>query len=140
MRRLKKLVSSKSRGFTLIELLVVITIIAILAIAIFVAMGRARKAARDSQRRSFCHDVVTAQELYYQANDAYATSIDDLRADNYIKQDRVVCPETPKMDCSVSDWGSGGHWSSDGSIWWIKTKLESSDKTFTCNQNGCKEE
>src|SRR5882672_10195844 len=58
--------STVLRGFTLIELLVVITIIAALAITVFVALNPAGRlsAARDARRSSDVDTVLTAIHSY----------------------------------------------------------------------------
>lgn len=63
---------SKQKGFTLIELLVVIAIIAILAAVVLVALGNARRDANDSSRKADMNSIMTATELYKNANNGNA--------------------------------------------------------------------
>jgi prepilin-type N-terminal cleavage/methylation domain-containing protein len=62
------------KAFTLIELLVVIAIIGILSSIVLVSMGNVRGNARDVNRKSDMRQIISAQELYYNDNSAYATS------------------------------------------------------------------
>jgi len=58
----------KERGFTLIELLVVITIIGILASVVLASLSSARASARDAVRMSEMRQVMTALEMFRNAN------------------------------------------------------------------------
>lgn len=64
----------KEKGFTLIELLVVVAIIGTLSGLVLVAMGGARKKARDSVRKSDMRQVLSGQEMYYGDNEYYLKS------------------------------------------------------------------
>ena len=60
------------KSFTLVELLVVVAIISILASALMVGLGGARKKARDARRISDLRTVQSSLEVYYvQNNDTY---------------------------------------------------------------------
>jgi len=59
------------KSFTLIELLVVVAIISILASALMVGLGGARKKARDARRISDLRTVQSSLEVYYAQNDLY---------------------------------------------------------------------
>lgn len=58
---------ASKKGFTLIELLLVIAIIGILASALLVSLGGARRAARDARRISDLRQIQSALELYFNA-------------------------------------------------------------------------
>lgn len=69
-------------AFTLIELMVVIAIIAILALAVFISLSRAREMAEDtnrmtaiSQLRSFFYSEIKAQDIDFSNLESVANSV-----------------------------------------------------------------
>jgi len=87
----------RGRGFTLIELLVVIAIIGILSTIIMASLSSARKRGRDGRRISDIKQLQLALELYYDANNAYPTSLTSLPGPGYI-------PAVPKDPRSGYDY------------------------------------
>jgi prepilin-type N-terminal cleavage/methylation domain-containing protein len=61
----------RKRGFTLIELLVVVTIIAILAVVVFVNLEKAQIKGRDAKRKTDISIISTGLNMYYQQNKIY---------------------------------------------------------------------
>ncbi len=85
-----------AKAFTLIELLVVVLIIGILSA---VALPQYRKAVmktRFATMKNIAHALVNAQEVYYLANNEYATSMADLG----------LCEPDPENENKCSyNWG-----------------------------------
>lgn len=76
MKTLKTL-KTNDKGFTLIELLIVITIIAALAVTVFVALNPAARlsAARDARRTSDIDTILTAIHAYIVDNKGTAPTV-----------------------------------------------------------------
>jgi prepilin-type N-terminal cleavage/methylation domain-containing protein len=142
----------KNKGFTLIELLVVIAIIGILAILIFLALGRAQKGARDSQRKAGCRDIATAEAMYYDANKSYgkySALIDPGSRNNpYMGQTPNVCAQGNQdgadsiNSCPGHAGDAVGSWTAalklDSSRGFVcTTQLENGGNDFVCDKNGC---
>lgn len=114
----------------MIELLVVIAIIGILSSIVLVSMGGARKSARDTTRKADMRQIITAQEMYYGANDVYFTSA------SYPTAIGTYMPQTP------SDPGTGTYvWvnnTSDSSKFCVYATLEvpSSTTYFAASHAG----
>lgn len=70
--------AAKQKGFTLIELLVVIAIIAVLTSIAVVALGSARRKARDAKRVADVKAIQNALELYYQESNGYPSEPDPI--------------------------------------------------------------
>lgn len=67
-------ITKKEGGFNLIELLVVMAIIAILIALVIAAINIARRAARDTERRSNADAIKVALEDYFARNKEYPKS------------------------------------------------------------------
>ena len=125
--------SKKEKGFTLIELLVVVAIIGTLSGLVLVAMGGARKKARDSVRKSDMRQVLSAQAMYYGDNESYLTNAEKLigtvEIPSYLRiLHDPLCPDgscssgwsakdytweanTGTLDCSDNDYDAiAGQW------------------------------
>ncbi|HYV33973.1 MAG TPA: prepilin-type N-terminal cleavage/methylation domain-containing protein [Candidatus Limnocylindria bacterium] len=68
---LQSKINKYSIGFTLIELLVVISIIALLASVVLIALNDSRIKARDAKRKADILQLRKAIETYYQDNSIY---------------------------------------------------------------------
>ncbi len=65
--------AGKRDGFTLIELLVVISVIALLASVILVALNNSRQKARDARRLADVRQLSTALEMFFNDKSSYPT-------------------------------------------------------------------
>lgn len=59
------------RAFTLVELLVVIAIIGLLSSVAVVSLNSAKTKSRDAKRQADIKQIITAMQLYYDANGRY---------------------------------------------------------------------
>jgi prepilin-type N-terminal cleavage/methylation domain-containing protein len=90
---------ASSRGFTLIELLTVVSIISLLASAIFSSMSEAQRRSRDATRLADIKQIQNALELYADENGgmyplvptSFVHELTDELQPNYIR----VLPEDP---------------------------------------------
>jgi len=65
---------TSKKGFSLVELLVVITIIAILSVVAYTAVGGSTVKARDAKRKQDITTIQQALELYFAEKGSYPTS------------------------------------------------------------------
>ncbi|MBI4101044.1 prepilin-type N-terminal cleavage/methylation domain-containing protein [Candidatus Microgenomates bacterium] len=74
-----KIINSE-RGFTIVELLVVIVVIAILVALTLPNLFGLQRRARDDDRKNDLKNLQSALETYYNDNNSYVDSTDDLVA------------------------------------------------------------
>ena len=73
--------STRQRGFTLVELMVVIVIVALMAAIAVPLYTNYVKDARRSEAAGGLAAVATAQQTYYQRNNAFTNSLANLNVD-----------------------------------------------------------
>jgi prepilin-type N-terminal cleavage/methylation domain-containing protein len=130
------------KGFTLIELLVVIAIIGILASIVLVALGSARKKARDAARQSDIRQITTAMEMCYAPSDCGAGGekyVDTLAGANTvgnIDTDQAPCYLCPVPTDPLNSSLHQYTWT-DGTdqYFCVYTKLEGETDTYFCGSN-----
>jgi len=125
----------KTKGFTLIELLVVIAVIGVLSSVVLVALGPARKRARDSRRRADFKQINTAMEICYSdnncggGNDKYPDTVGGGLTS--IGAFITSIPLDPLNKSSHQyTWTAG-----DPAYYCFYVELEASDDTWLCSSN-----
>ncbi len=127
----------RKKGFTLIELLVVIAMIAVLASAIFVVLGPARKKSRDAKRRADFKQINTAMEVCYNetscgaGDNQYPVPGSGANTLSAIGNIMVAVPHDP-VDTAPHQytWTAG-----TTSFYCLYTKAESLTDTWFCASN-----
>ncbi len=114
----------------MIELLIVIAIIGILSSVVLVSMGGARKSARDSVRKADMRQIISAQEMYYGANDAYLTATGAALPAAI----STYMPKTPSDPGTGSDGWSNN--TGDAQKFCVYATLESPVGYYTASQAG----
>lgn len=102
--------SSTIRGFTLIELLVVIAIIGLLSSIILVAVYNARAKSRDVKRAGDMSRMITAFELFYNANRGYPAATGSGLPDSMVPGYIASYPSNPLPadgGCDVVQYPNG---------------------------------
>lgn len=125
--------TKKNKGFTLIELLVVIAVIGLLASIVLVAVGPARKKARDARRQSDVRQVNLAMEMCYDdsgcgASEAYIDTTVGNAKDTVIGDYLTVPADPSDAGDQQYKWTEG-----TGQYYCFYVKLESpSSATWSC--------
>ncbi len=127
--------TKKNKGFTLIELLVVIAIIGILASIVLVALGPARKKARDARRQSDIRQVNLAMEMCYgdsgcNAAEKYIDTAEGTAKDTQIGGYLTVSTDPLDTGDQQYKWTDG-----TDQYYCLYIKLESFSDAWVCASN-----
>lgn len=99
---------TSNKGFSLVELLVVITIIAILSVAAYTAVGGQTIKAKNSRRMQDVSTIQQALEIYYAENGAYPNSLSagDAVNTNHRKVDDTVLGKKYISNMPTDPWST----------------------------------
>lgn len=111
------------KGFSLIELLVVITIIAILSVVAYTAVGGQTIKAKNSRRMQDLSTIQTALEIFFIEKGEYPSELDDGTAGS---DDDLVPKYMPKM--ALDPWGVPYAYAKSGKQYQLAATIESEDE------------
>ncbi len=114
------------KGFTLVELMVVVAVIAILATALLVGLGGARKRARDARRVSDMKQVQNVLELYYAKVGTYPNVSTWEELANSLQTENITS-QLPHDPLNSSDYTYHYGVSSDQQNYTLGARLENDD-------------
>jgi prepilin-type N-terminal cleavage/methylation domain-containing protein len=90
------------KGFTLVEILTVVAIMSILIGIMTVSFGDARAKSRDAKRISDIAQIQLILEYYYEKNNMYPLSLNDLNSEDFTKVPEAPQPGDSEYKYAVS--------------------------------------
>ena len=130
--------SRKNKGFTLIELLVVIAIIGILASVVLASLNSARKKSRDARRVADIKQLQLAQELYFDSQRQYATTLVALVTGGHIASvPRDPLSPSAGIQCRITDYCFAFHPLAAPTVYHFGANLEEDTNIALQSKKNC---